>query len=78
MNLCWEMGCQYSRCRRKKCIQKHTEKQEMLGLFFADHSDLVYPVGLLNVLKSIRIYMIWCACILYFQNAFDKVPCQKS
>lgn len=25
-----------------------------------------------------RICMIWCACILYsyFQDAFDKVPCQ--
>lgn len=24
--------------------------------------------------------MVWSACILhsYFQNAFDKVPCQKS
>lgn len=56
--------------RRRKCGD----------FFFADGSDLVYPVELLKVWKNMRIYVIWCACILYsyFQNAFDKVPCQKS
>lgn len=61
----------------KKCIQKHTENQKMWELFLAYSSGLVYPVELLKVGKGMRIYVIWCACILYsyFQNAFDKIPC---
>lgn len=55
-------------------------KGNVCGFFFREKCGLVYLVELLKIWRTMTVYMVWSAYVLYlyFQNAFDKVPYQKS